>query len=141
MFHTNFSWQIFFLRQYVINYINCILRNVFNLRCLEAALRDKAKQIYIGTAATLTEIRDATENSLAGKEFNMLTPGNEMKWDATEKVRGVKNYSSADVIVQYAKQHSMRIRGHCLVWHSQLPNWVNGLDKTQLYSAMESRIK
>lgn len=114
---------------------------IYKSRGLEAALRDKAKKIYIGTAATLNEIQDATEVSLAGKEFNMLTPGNEMKWDATEKVPGTKNYTSADKIVKYAKQHSMRVRGHCLVWHSQVPSWVNSLTKEKLHSAMESRIK
>lgn len=89
----------------------------------------------------MSEIQDVTEYSLAGREFNMLTPGNEMKWDATEKVPGIKNYTSADIIVKYAKQHSMRLRGHCLVWHSQVPGWVNGLSKEKLQNAMESRIK
>lgn len=108
---------------------------------MEAGLRDKAKNIYIGTAATVYELADSEEAAMAGKEFNMLTPGNEMKWDATEPQRGRKSYTQADSIVQYGINHNMKVRGHCLIWHSQLPGWVNSLGKSELQSAMASRIK
>lgn len=34
----------------------------------------------------------------------------------------------------------MKVRGHTLVWHSQLPGWVNGLSATELRSAMNNHI-
>lgn len=72
----------------------------------------------------------------------MFTVGNELKWDAVEGVRGVKKYGPADQLVKYAQEHTMKIRGHCLVWHAQLPRWVNdSLGKVELKKAMESRIK
>lgn len=104
-------------------------------------MRDKAKKIFIGTSVTINELHDPKEHPLVAKEFNILTPGLEMKWDATEKVRGVKNYSNADFLVNFAHSNKMKVRGHNLVWHQQLPGWVNGLSKDELEKAMESRIK
>lgn len=71
----------------------------------------------------------------------MFTPGNELKWDATERTRGIKDYTNAETIVQFGLANNMRIRGHNLVWHQQLPGWVWGLSSQELQSAMQSRIR
>ena len=63
----------------------------------------------------------------AAKEFNYVTPENEMKWDATEPVRGQFQFANADAIVDFAMQNGMKVKGHALVWHSQLPAWVSAL--------------
>src|SRR4029453_9503907 len=33
-----------------------------------------------------------------------------------------------------------QVRGHALVWHSQLPGWVQGLDATQVRAATTDHI-
>lgn len=76
-----------------------------------------------------------------GKMFNKLTCENEMKWEVIEPVRGKPNYGPADLIVQYAEKHNMKIRGHTLVWHMQHPAWLNTLNKTDLHAVMVARIK
>lgn len=70
----------------------------------------------------------------------MVTPGNEMKWDTTEPGNGSYNFGPGDAIVNFATAHSMRVRGHNLVWHSQLPSWVNSLPVSQVKAAMEAHI-
>jgi endo-1,4-beta-xylanase len=73
-------------------------------------------------------------------EFNGVTPGNEMKWSTTEPRRGEFNFGPADQIVSRARDKRMTIRGHTLVWHAQLPSWVNELDATNLRSATRNHI-
>jgi endo-1,4-beta-xylanase len=70
----------------------------------------------------------------------MVTPGNEMKWDTTEPSNGSYNFGPGDQITSFAQSHSMRVRGHNLVWHSQLPSWVSSLPTNQVQSAMEAHI-
>jgi len=70
----------------------------------------------------------------------MITPENEMKWDATEPSQGVFNYSSADQIVAHAQAHGQRMRGHALAWHSQQPGWAQNLSGSALRSAMVNHI-
>jgi len=74
-------------------------------------------------------------------EFTGLTPENEMKWDTTEPSRGTFNFAAADNLVSHAQSHSMKIRGHTLVWHSQLAPWVNNITSgTDLLAAMRAHI-
>lgn len=94
-------------------------------------LREYAQQNgkFIGTAIS-TWKNDITNASLPetqeiGKQFNMLVAENEMKFDALEPSQGEFNYWAADNLVNFAQKHQMKVRGHCLAWHSQLPQWVS----------------
>ena len=47
-----------------------------------------------------------------------------MKWESVEAQRGVLDFSAADRLVAHARAHHQIVRGHTLVWHSQLPAWL-----------------
>jgi endo-1,4-beta-xylanase len=100
----------------------------------------EAKGIYFGTALTQSNLSNATLTAVAGAQFDMVTPGNEMKWDTTEPSNGSYNFGPGDQIVSFAQSHDMRVRGHNLVWHSQLPSWVSSLPTNQVQAAMEAHI-
>jgi len=79
---------------------------------------------YIGVALC-TYKGLSSDREEAARQFNMMVCENEMKFEALEPSRNSFSFGSADELVNLAQQHDMAIRGHCLVWHSQLPTWVS----------------
>jgi endo-1,4-beta-xylanase len=88
----------------------------------------------------VSEWNDSAYKALGNREANMLTPGNEMKWDTTEPNPGQFNFAPADSLVAAAVAANQRVRGHTLVWHSQTPSWVQNLPAAELRQAMTSHI-
>jgi endo-1,4-beta-xylanase len=95
---------------------------------------------YFGTEVTGNMIDNSTITGIVSTQFDMVTPGNEMKWDTTEPSNGSFDFAPGDQIVQYAQAHGLRVRGHNLVWQSQLPSWVSSLPSNQVQAAMETHI-
>jgi endo-1,4-beta-xylanase len=81
-------------------------------------------QLHIGTAAIPSDLSDPTLSQITSDQFSVLTPGNEMKWQVVEPQQGNFNWTGADNLVNFAEAHRERVRGHTLVWHNQLPNWL-----------------
>ena len=100
----------------------------------------EAQNRYFGTALTDGDVNNSAEMNVAGAQFDMVTPGNEMKWDTIEPSNGSYNFGPGDQIVSWAQSHNARVRGHNLVWHSQLPGWVSSLPQNQVQGAMEAHI-
>jgi endo-1,4-beta-xylanase len=102
-----------------------------------------AKGKYFGSALAASRAAGGgSYTQLVGTEFNVVTPENEMKIDATEPNQGQFNFGPGDQIVSFAQAHNQRVRGHTLVWHSQLPNWLNNgnFNATQLRAIMQNHI-
>ncbi|MFJ8691753.1 non-reducing end alpha-L-arabinofuranosidase family hydrolase, partial [Streptomyces roseolilacinus] len=96
---------------------------------------------YFGTAVAAGRLGDPAYTAIADREFNMITPENEMKWDAIEPSRGDFQFGPADRIVDRALARGQRLRGHTTVWHSQLPSWVSSIrDAGTLRSVMNHHI-
>jgi endo-1,4-beta-xylanase len=83
--------------------------------------------IHVGSAVSFSALStDAPYAQILGQQFSAITPENEMKWASVEAQRGVYTFGQADAEVQFARQHDQLVRGHNLVWHSQLPDWLTG---------------
>ncbi len=81
----------------------------------------------VGVAVSAASLLDPAYSAILAAQFNQLTPENEMKWDAIEPQPGVFDFTRADTIVAFAAANGMQVRGHALVWHSQLPAWMEAL--------------
>ncbi|SDL69566.1 endo-1,4-beta-xylanase [Nonomuraea jiangxiensis] len=96
---------------------------------------------FIGTALATGPLSNETQyRTIAGQEFNQVTAENAMKWESTEPSQGQFTFSGADAIVDFATQNNQQVHGHTLVWHSQTPGWVQGLNATAMRSAMQNHI-
>ncbi|WP_188195650.1 endo-1,4-beta-xylanase [Nonomuraea sp. SYSU D8015] len=95
---------------------------------------------YFGAAVAAGRLGDSTYVNILNREFNSVTAENEMKWDATEPSRNSFTYTSADRIVNHAIGRGMKIRGHTLLWHSQMPGWAQSLSGSTLRSAMINHV-
>ncbi|KAI5886006.1 glycoside hydrolase family 10 protein [Schizophyllum commune H4-8] len=91
------------------------------------AIAQAAGLKYLGSATDNPELTDTDYLAILSDsdEFGQLTPGNSMKWDATEPTQGQFSFDNADAIVELAQNNSQLIRGHTCVWYSQLPSWVS----------------
>lgn len=94
-------------------------------------------QILLGTALSANNMP-----ALAAQEFNFVTPENEMKWESLERSEGNFSFGSADNIVNWAQQNNMKVKGHTLVWHNQLPSWVSSINnRDRLLAVMKKHIE
>ncbi|WP_346622863.1 endo-1,4-beta-xylanase [Blastococcus montanus] len=73
---------------------------------------------------------DSTYRKILAAEFSSVSPENQMKWDFIHPEPGVYNFGPADAIVDFAEANGQVVRGHTLLWHSQLPSWVTSGDYT-----------
>ena len=80
--------------------------------------------------------------------FNMVVAENEMKIDALQPNQGEFTFYSGDCLVNLAERHNMLVRGHTLVWHSQVPWWISsdgkkndkGYSRAELLKIMKDHI-
>ncbi|KAL4908858.1 glycoside hydrolase superfamily [Aspergillus multicolor] len=102
---------------------------------------------YFGTASDKTLLENTQNEPIVREQFGVLTPENSMKWDSIEPSQGSFSWDGADYlvwknkVVDYAEQNNKKVRGHTLVWYSQLPSWVSSIsDASTLESVMKNHI-
>jgi endo-1,4-beta-xylanase len=94
-----------------------------------------------GAAVGAGHLAEAEYAMVAGREYSWVTPENEMKWNATEPTRGTFTFTHGDAIASFAAANGMQVKGHTLVWHNQLPDWVSTItDGADLRNAMLNHV-
>jgi endo-1,4-beta-xylanase len=66
-------------------------------------------------------LRDPRYDDLIRAECGLIVPENELKWQWTRPTPTSFNFAGADMIVDFAEQNGLAVRGHTLLWHH--PNW------------------
>jgi endo-1,4-beta-xylanase len=75
------------------------------------------------------------------KCWNQVTPGNAGKWGSVSSARGQYNWTNLDTIYNYAVQRGLLYKHHTLVWGSQQPSWIDGLDPASQRAEVENWIR
>ena len=107
-------------------------------------LKDVYKDYFlIGVAVNQRNVTNAEQAALIKKEFSSMTAENDMKPEPTEPQEGQFNWENADRIANFARQNGIKLRGHCLMWHSQIGRWMTaeGTTKEQFYARMKNHIQ
>jgi GH35 family endo-1,4-beta-xylanase len=61
---------------------------------------------------------------MLAREFDVLTPERSMKFERVQPLRGDFTFAEADTVVNFAEAHDQRVRGHALLWHQMIPDWI-----------------
>lgn len=69
--------------------------------------------------------------AIVSSQFNRLTAENIMKPDALQPAEGVFFFSEADELVAYGERNGQQLHGHTLLWHKQLPFWMEQFQGTR----------
>ncbi len=81
--------------------------------------------VQMGVAVSAVPLKqDPQYARIVREEFSAITPENAMKWDALRPARDRFDFTDADAIVEFAQHNGMQVRGHTLMWHGQVPAWL-----------------
>ena len=88
-------------------------------------MKDAYKDYFmIGVALNQRNVSDQDQINLVKAEFNSVTAENDMKPGELHPKEGVWNFEKADKIADFCRQNGIKLRGHCLCWHSQFADWM-----------------
>ena len=88
-------------------------------------LKDAYKDYFtIGAAVNQQNVSDADQMALIKKQFNSITAENDMKPGEIHPKEGEWNFEKADKIANFCRENGIKLRGHCLCWHSQFADWM-----------------
>jgi endo-1,4-beta-xylanase len=100
----------------------------------------ESRHILIGAAASPRYLDEADYSAILGSEFSELEPENQMKFQVIhprpDSDANPYDFKAADALADFAQSHNMLLRGHTLVWHNQIPDWVKKGNYTDSQVAM-----
>lgn len=88
-------------------------------------------KFLVGAALNVRQSSGADTSSLkiVKRHFNSIVAENCMKSEEIQPREGEFFFDEADKFVNFGIENNMSIIGHCLIWHSQCPDWFFTDDK------------
>ena len=83
-----------------------------------------------GVGSPGSAFNDLGARQIQLRECNILVPENELKWTAVRPGPKDFHFEGADVLVDWAEQNGMKVRGHNLLWlrPDRNSDWLNNYD-------------
>jgi endo-1,4-beta-xylanase len=97
-----------------------------------------ASQFLVGAALESQQVVNVTDLALVKKHISSITAANVMKPLTLAPSEGTYNFGPADMLVDFAQENGIEVRGHTLLWHASAPEWFFEGDRTdvQAYRAL-----
>jgi endo-1,4-beta-xylanase len=80
--------------------------------------------LLIGAAVRAAQFTEVAYATTLSREFNMVEPEDAMKWWVVRPNRDAFDFRQGDEVVSFAETHAMKVRGHCLLWARNNPEWL-----------------
>ncbi len=93
-----------------------------------------------GSAVDPALLTNAGYSETLRKYYNCLVAENHMKWAIVQPAEGNFSFTEADKIVNFARTYGMKMRGHALLWHLQVPDWVTAKPAADLDTVLKTHI-
>ena len=100
---------------------------------------------HFAFGSTLNEAvsENATYRDFFVEHFDWATVEWRLQWPIVESVRGVEDYTHADLAVSFAKEHAIPLRGHAVFWSNPnfVPSWLPDLDANECQEEIDQRLE
>ncbi|KAF6748767.1 glycoside hydrolase superfamily [Ephemerocybe angulata] len=97
-------------------------------------------KLYFGNIIDANTIQSGADQVLKS-EFGMFTPEYSWKWSRIQPKQGEFNFDDSDTVINWAMKNRKKLRGHTLVWHQNIPDWVDSItDKANLTTVIKDHI-
>jgi endo-1,4-beta-xylanase len=83
-----------------------------------------ADSFTVGAAVDVGEVTSARHSELTRKHYDTITPRFSWKFAPIHPSENTYNFGPADTIANFARQNGLKVRGHALVWHQDVPAWL-----------------
>ena len=113
--------------------------------CDSGCLREFAEGggVKLGFGINEADLSDPVIAKALEVDANLITPSNAMKFGVIHPQRDIYDFSSADRIVAHAQSNRQTVYGHVLIWHLQMPGWLDPgspwVDNTDAWRAAWTR--
>jgi endo-1,4-beta-xylanase len=88
------------------------------------AVRARRKGLVFGAALATGHLQDARFAAIFADECGMIVPEWEAKWRVLQPQPGRFDFTAPDRLAEFARARNRLLRGHTLVWHLSVPDWL-----------------
>lgn len=107
-----------------------------------ASAADRSGRLAGAAVGQSPFVAEETYLNILNKDFNYLTPENVAKWGELQPNNSSEwSFEATDAMLENSEANNQLFKGHALVWHVQLPNFINDdLSPSELQSLMDTHI-
>ena len=124
--------------------VHCLLATAVLGNANPQTLREAAltRNMLVSAAVRPSLFSEAAYSATLSHEFNMVEAEDAMKWWTVRHTAGAFDFREGDQLIQFALAHRMKVRGHCLVWDHNNPDWLaqGHFTPTQLSKMLQEHI-